>query len=156
MNDGLLTTLLAQYRSGLDAQMVLLRRLQIASAKQRDAAAVQDFDLLHVASDERDGLMTGLVTIENQIREVRATLKNRRKEAQALPGYREAVELHADALALSQAILKIDDEATEALQQAELVRREAAKAVEQGETTLSAYRRVMTGPGGAKLVDRHG
>lgn len=156
MNDGSLTTLLAQYRSGLEAEMVLLRRLQIASAKQRDAAASQDFDLLHIAADERDGLMAGLVNIENQIREVRATLKKRRKEAQALPGYREAVELHAEALKLTQAILKTDDEATAALQQAELVRREAAKAVEQGETTLSAYRRVMSAPAGAKLVDRRG
>jgi hypothetical protein len=156
MNDGSLTTLLAQYRSGLEAQMVLLRRLQIASTKQHEAAVAQDFELLHRAADERDGLMTGLVTIENQIREARAMLKKRRKEAQALPGYREAVELHSEALKLSQAILKTDDEATAALQQAELVRREAAKAVEQGETTLSAYRRVMTGPGGAKLVDRHG
>lgn len=156
MNDGSLTTLLTQYRSGLEAEMVLLRRLQIASGKQRDAAAAQDFDLLHIASDERDGLMAGLVNIENQIREVRATLKKRRKEAQALPGYREAVELHSQALKLTQEILKTDDEATEALQQAERIRREAAKAVEQGETTLSAYRRVMSAPAGAKLVDRRG
>src|SRR4051812_27572571 len=110
MNDGSLTTLLAQYRSGLEAQMVLLRRLQIASTRQHDAAAAQDFALLHIAADERDGLMAGLVNIENQIREVRATLKKRRKEAQALPGYREAVELHTQALALTQAILKTDDE----------------------------------------------
>jgi hypothetical protein len=156
MNDGSLTTLLAQYRSGLEAQMVLLRRLQIASAKQRDAAAAQDFELLHLASDERDSLMAGLVTIENQIREVRATLKKRRKDAQALPGYREAVELHSQALRLTQDILRTDDEATEALQQAEQIRRAAAKAVEQGETTLTAYRRVMSAPAGAKLVDRRG
>jgi hypothetical protein len=39
---------------------------------------------------------------------------------------------------------------------AELARRDAARAMEQGETTLAAYRRVMTMLPGATLVDRRG
>lgn len=156
MQDGSLSTLLAQYQAGLEAEMVILHKLQQTSGRQREAATAHDVDALNRASDERDVLMASLVNIENQIREVRHTLTMRRKEARALAGYRDAVELQNRALALVSEILKTDGESTEALAKAELARRDAARAVEQGETTLSAYRRVMSAPAGATLVDRRG
>lgn len=156
MNVRDLATLIDQYRSGLEAEIVILHRLQHVSARQREAAASQDLDALNRASDERDGLMAGLVNIEGQLREVRQTLSKRRKEARGVTGYREAVELHSRAMSLVGEILKTDEDSTEALAKAEQVRRDAARAVEQGETTLSAYRRVMNAPPGATLVDRRG
>jgi hypothetical protein len=156
MNDGQLSTLIDQYRSGLDAEMALLRRIQQASHRQRDAASAHDLEALNRASDERDSLMAGLVEIEDQLRHVRKTLSEQRKEARNLPGYREMVELHGRATDLANDILKSDEEATAALEKAEQVRRDTARAMEQGETTLSAYRRVMSAPPGAALVDRRG
>jgi hypothetical protein len=156
MDKGQLTTLIDQYRSGLDAEIVILLRLKPIAAAQREASAAHDLDALNRASDERDRLMAGLVTIEGELKDIRRTLSQRKKDTKDLPGYEEAVELHAQAIALVSEILKTDSESTEALAKAELARRDAARAVEQGETTLSAYRRVMTAPGGAALVDRRG
>jgi hypothetical protein len=156
MNTGSLSTLLAQYQAGLEAEMVILHKLQATSGLQREAATAHYIAALNRASDERDTLMASLVNIEDQIREVRKTLTARRKEARPLPGYRDAVELQSRALTLVSQILKTDEESSEALAQAELARRDAARAVEQGETTLSAYRRVMSAPAGATLVDRRG
>jgi len=87
---------------------------------------------------------------------VRQTLSRSRDEAKHVPGYPEAVRLHREAIALVSGILKTDEESVEALAAAELARRETARAIEQGETTLAAYRRVMTALPGATLVDRRG
>jgi hypothetical protein len=73
-----------------------------------------------------------------------------------LPGYGEAVKLHREAIALVSGILTTDGESLDALAAAERARRETARAMEQGETTLAAYRRVMTALPGATLVDRRG
>ena len=156
MDQGQLITLIDQYRSGLEAEVTILLRLKPIAAAQREASAAHDLDALNRASDERDRLMAGLVTIEGELKDVRRTLSERKKDTKDLPGYREAVELHGQAIALVSDILKTDTDSTEALAKAELARRDAARAVEQGETTLSAYRRVMTAPAGAALVDRRG
>jgi hypothetical protein len=151
-----LRELIDQYRIGLDAEITILLRLQHSAAKQREASAAHDLDALNRASDERDSLMAGLVNVESQLKEVRKALSARKKEARLLAGYNEALELHQQAIALVSEILKTDAESTEALAKAELARRDAARAMEQGETTLSAYRRVMSAPPGAALVDKRG
>ncbi len=156
MDTSPLPDLIDQYRIGLDAEITILLRLQQTAAKQREASAVHDIEALNRAADERDSLMAGLVNVESQLKEVRKALSARKKEAKLLPGYDEAVELHQQAVALVSDILQTDTESTEALAKAELARRDAARAMEQGETTLSAYRRVMSAPAGAALVDKRG
>jgi hypothetical protein len=156
MPESPLVGLIEQYRAGLEAEIVILRRLEQTSARQREATAAQDIAALNRAADERDGLMAALVNIEGQLRVVRQTLSKSREEAKHLPGYSEAVRLHREAIALVSGILKTDEESLEALAAAELARRDAARAMEQGETTLAAYRRVMTALPGATLVDRRG
>jgi hypothetical protein len=151
-----LVALIEQYRAGLEAELVILRRLEQTAARQRDASAAQDLAALNRAADDRDGLMAALVNIEGQLRVVRQTLSGSREEARHLPGYGEAVRLHREAIALVSGILNTDSESLDALAAAELARRDAARAVEQGETTLAAYRRVMTALPGATLVDRRG
>src|SRR5205085_2593328 len=101
-------------------------RLKPIAAAQREASSAHDLDALNRASDERDRLMAGLVTIEGELKDVRRTLSQRKKETRDLPGYSEAVELHAQAIALVSEILKTDTESTEALAKAELARRDAA------------------------------
>lgn len=151
-----LAALVDQYRAGLEAEIVILHRLEECAARQREATAAHDMGALHRATDYRDGLMAGLVNIEGQLREVRQTLSLSRDQARQVPGYQEAVHLHHEAVALVSRILRADGESLEALAAAELARRDAARAVEQGETTLAAYRRVMIGLPGATLVDRRG
>jgi hypothetical protein len=79
-----------------------------------------------------------------------------RAEARRLPLYDEATALHQEAMSLVATILRNDAESVDALAQAEIVRREAVRAVERGETTLAAYRRAMAVSPGATLVDRRG
>jgi hypothetical protein len=156
MAESPLVALIDQYRAGLEAEIVILRRLEQTSARQREASAADDLRALHRAADDRDSLMAALVNIEGELRVVRQTLSKSREEARHLPGYAEAVRLHREAIALVSGILKTDEESVEALAAAELARRETARAMEQGETTLAAYRRVMTALPGATLVDRRG
>ena len=156
MAESPLVALIEQYRAGLEAELVILRRLEQTAARQREASAAQDLGALNRAADERDGLMAALVNIEGQLRVVRQTLSGSREEARHLPGYGGAVRLHREAIALVSGILNTDGESLDALAAAELARRDAARAMEQGETTLAAYRRVMTALPGATLVDRRG
>jgi hypothetical protein len=156
MAESPLVALIEQYRAGLEAELVILRRLEQTAARQREASAAQDLGALNRAADDRDGLMAALVNIEGQLRIVRQTLSASRDEARHLPGYAEAVMLHREAIALVTGILNTDGESLDALAAAELARRETARAMEQGETTLAAYRRVMTALPGATLVDRRG
>jgi hypothetical protein len=156
MAESRLAALVDQYRAGLEAEIVILRRLEQTAARQRQATTAQDLTALHRAADDRDGLMAALVNIEGQLREVRQTLSASRDEARHQPGYSDAVALHSEAIALVSRILRTDGESLDALAAAELARRDAARAVEQGETTLAAYRRVMTTLPGATLVDRRG
>src|SRR5258708_22101991 len=156
MPESPLVALIEQYRAGLEAELVILRRLEQTAARQREATAAQDLAALNRAADDRDGLMAALVNIEGQLRAVRQTLSASREEARHLPGYAEAVTLHSEAISLVSGILRTDGESLEVLANAELARRDAARAMEQGETTLAAYRRVMTALPGATLVDRRG
>ena len=145
-----------EYRAGLEAEIVILRRLEHTASRQREATAAHDLAALNAAADERDSLMAALVAIESRMRDVRPVLSQSRDRAKGLPGYKEAAALHHEAVALVSRILKTDAESVEALAAAELARRDLARAMEQGETTLAAYRRVMTAPPGATLVDRRG
>jgi hypothetical protein len=156
MNDTNLADLLHQYQDGLDAEIVILRRLQGTASRQREASAGHDLTALNSASDERDGLMAALVSVEGQVRPVRQALADVREQARRLPGYATAVDRHREAIALVSEILKTDAESVESLAAAELARRDLARAMEQGETTLAAYRRAMAATPGATLVDRRG
>ena len=151
-----LEALIDQYRAGLEAEIVILHRLEETAAKQLEASAANDIPALQRAADDRDGLMAALVNIEGELRGVRQVLAESREQARRLNGYAEAVALHREAIALVSQILRSDAESLEALAAAELARRDTARAIEQGETTLAAYRRAMAAPLGATLVDRRG
>jgi len=156
MPESPLVALIEQYRAGLEAELIILRKLEQTAARQREASSTQDFSALNRAADERDELMAALVNIEGQLRVVRQTLSTSRDEARHLPGYADAVKLHREAIALVTGILNTDDESLDALAAAERARRETGRAMEQGETTLAAYRLVMTALPGATLVNRRG
>lgn len=151
-----LDTLIEEYRAGLDAEVVLLHRLESVAALQRDAAAAGDFDAMRTASDERDRLMAALVTVEAPLSDIRRTLAGRRQAAESIPAYADARRQHAQAVEIVERVRAMDDLSVEALADGDRARREEARAAEQGEATLAAYRRVMTAIPGATLVDRRG
>ena len=156
MSDQDLAVLIDQYTTGLQAEIQLLHLLEDVAARQQTASNARDIDAVNRASDERDRLMAGLVRIEGELRGLRRTLSQSREEARDLPGFPDAAALHQEAVTLVSKILETDAASIEALASAELARRDSARALARGETTLSAYRRVMTLAPGATLVDRRG
>lgn len=157
MTDGELRDGLAEYRAGLEAQIGLLEQLVQVSARQRGESARRDFEGLGAAGAERDRLTQALVTIENGLKDLRVRLAASRDRTVVLPGYREVVALRQQAAALVARILATDEESIQALADAELARRAAVASLEQGETTLAAYRRVLSPTlAQASLLDRRG
>jgi hypothetical protein len=148
---------LARYGAALGAELELLRHVQRLSADQHDAATQQDSERLHHVASERVRLMDGLVRIEEEIRTDRMILADHRVEAADLRGFHEVTELHRIAAALVADIAATDQHTMTALEQAEVARRTTAQAIETGETTLNAYRRVLAPSAhGPALVDRRG
>lgn len=157
MNEHALVDALAQYRAGLDAEIALLEQLAVVAARQRGVTARRDFEQLGIEGDERDRLTRTLVAVEEGLQPVRARLAQARDRVPTLGGYADVVSLRQRAAALVARILATDEESMQSLADAELARRAAVASLEQGETTLAAYRRVLTPPlGHASLVDRRG
>ncbi|MBI4265297.1 MAG: hypothetical protein HY657_13045 [Acidobacteria bacterium] len=152
-----LVPLVEQYRAGLEAELALLHRLETLAERQREASQQGDLHALAIVTDERDGLMASIVTIEHEMKPIRVKLLERRGDLQGSVEYRELAALHRNAAALVSTIVASDHESLAALQEAELARRFAARVLEQGENTLAAYRRVVAPPlAGATLVDKKG
>jgi hypothetical protein len=152
-----LAQLIEQYRAGLEAELNLLRQLRAISDEQEQVTRDGDFSAFDRAADERDRLMQGLVTVEAGLRRVRQVLMDHRDQAMQTPGFDDVLRLHRDASKLVGGILTTDQQSLSALADAELSRRSAVVALERGETTLAAYRRVLSPPmSGATLVNRRG
>ena len=156
MNPADLQALIDQYRAGLDTEIGLLQRLEQLATQQRQASTANDIDTLNRISDARDRLTAALVAVEEQLRRIRQRFVESRAQARTLPGYEEAVERHQHAIEIVTRIVNTDAASLEALNAAELARRDAVRALAQGETTLAAYRKVTTLSSGAMLVDRKG
>jgi hypothetical protein len=152
-----LTPLVAQYRAGLEAEMTLLHRLEVLAARQRETSEQADLETLSDVSDQRDRVMAGLVRIEHELKPVRMKLLEYRQVLDGIAEFRDVAHLHHSAAMLIERIVSDDHSSLAALKEAERARRFAAKAVEQGESTLAAYRRVVSPPlTGAALVSRKG
>ena len=151
-----LQTMLAEYRSGLEAELALLRQLDVLSA--RHAAAVESGDVAALRSvhEARDGVMRGLVSVEHDMVSLRAELAANRAQLAHLREFQSVVALHNEAAAMVNRIIASDKQSMAALEQAEIARRSAATAMEKGETTLQAYRRVITPSVNSTLVNRKG
>ena len=73
------------------------------------------------------------------------------------PRFKDLVARHKNAAERVSAILSWDHDSLDALKEAERARSFAARTLEQGESTLAAYRRVVAPPvSGATLVNRKG
>lgn len=149
--------LLEQYRAGLDAELALLRHLSTIAARQRASTESRNFEQLAAESDERDRVTRGLVSLEEALTDVRRRLAAVKPQAAGLPAYGAVVELRRQAAELVASVLSVDQESMKSLADAELARRAAMASLEKGETTLAAYRKVLTPPvEHAAIVDRRG
>lgn len=147
----------AHYRAGLEAEMVLLHRLESLAAQQRETSDAGDLAALSAVSDERDRVMAGLVQIEHELKPVRTLLLEHRRALDAIAEFRDVAGLHKEAAALIEHIVGEDRTSLESLKRAEQARRFAAQSIEQGESTLAAYRRVVAPPlSGSAIVNRKG
>jgi hypothetical protein len=154
---GELLSIVAHYRAGLEAEMALLQHLDNLSEQQRQATLDGDFDALSALDDVRDGALASLVTIEHQLKPLRQRLFENRERLAGNAEFEAVVIAHREAAALVTTILVSDRTSLDALKDAELVRRTAAAAMEKGESTLAAYRRVIApGASNATLVDTRG
>ncbi len=149
--------LLEQYRAGIDAELNLLRQLADIARQQRAVTDAGDFAAFRRVADGRDAIMRSLVTIEDGLRSVRQALMEHRDLAAQIDGYDDVVARHREATQLVSQILSTDQQSMSALADAELARRSAVVSLERGETTLAAYRRVLSPPVvSARLVDELG
>jgi hypothetical protein len=149
--------LLEEYRAGLEAEITLLRQLDVVASRQREVSETRDFERLAVESDLRGRLTRTLVTIEEGVRKVREELKASRGSVTSREAFRKVMELRMTATTLVNRILSVDADSMKALGDAELARRAAVASLERGETTLSAYRKVIAPPlSSSALVDRRG
>lgn len=141
------------YAAGLEAELGLLRELLRLSERQRTA----DLPTVTLLNDERAGLMRALVDVEAQIRPLRLQLHAAQPQAAALDGFQDLVSLHQLASSLVTTILTADEQTMRALRDAEAARQFASRTLDAGETTLAAYRKVVSPtPSSAALVDRRG
>jgi hypothetical protein len=152
-----LTPLVEQYRAGLDAELMLLHRLQAISVDQRRASETGSVTEMQATVDHRDRVMATLVTVEHDLKSVRQQLVQFLEYLADMPAFQEIAALHRQAADLVADIVAVDQDSVQALRNAEQARHEAAQALEQGESTLAAYRRVVTPTlASATLVNRRG
>jgi len=148
---------LCTYAAGLEAEMALLRQLEALAAAQHAASAAQDMPGMHGGTDERGRLLAHLVTLEHELRPVRQSIALNHRVAEALPQFHAVAERHRMAGELVARILSSDEQTLAALREAEIARRFAAQAIEAGEHTLAAYRRVVAPPlASASLLNKRG
>jgi hypothetical protein len=148
---------LPQYRAGLEAELALLCRLERLAARQREAATSGDSESLVEVTAARERVVAALLAIEAELRPLRLVIAAQKDQLEGDPHFSSVAALHRDAAARVASVLASDRESLDALRAGEAARRDAARAVEQGESTLAAYRRVVTpATVAATLVDRRG
>jgi hypothetical protein len=152
-----LARMLAQYSAGIEAELQLLNELADISKEQHNVSASGDLAAFERVADTRDRITAGLVTIEDDLRGIRKQLTDHRDLAMQIPSFEAVAARHRQAAQLVNDILLTDQQSMAALADAELSRRSAVASLERGETTLAAYRRVLSPPvASAKLVDTRG
>jgi hypothetical protein len=157
VTDAELAQNLATYGAGLQAELALLHQLEALATSQREYSASKDLDALTRLSDQRARLTAALVQIEHELKPARETIARYLAAARRFAVFAEVLKRHKMAGELVSRILESDRELIHQLQAAEQARREAAQAIETGEVTLNAYRRVIA-PSVASvgLINRHG
>ena len=135
---------ISAFAAGVQQEIGLLEQLQITAGEQRLAGEARDFDRFQAVSSERDRLTRALLDIESGLADTRLRVMPVLESDALDPGHLEVLTLCRRSDALVADILRCDREAMKTLADAEVARRAALNSLEKGETTLAAYRRVLT------------
>ncbi len=157
MTDAELAQSLATYGAGLQAEIALLHQLEALALSQREYSARNDLDALTRVGDQRGRVTAALVQIEHELKPAREAIAAHLALARRFTVFSEVLKRHRMAGDLVARILESDRELLQQLQAAEQARREAAQAIETGEVTLNAYRRVLApSVSSVGLINRRG
>jgi hypothetical protein len=157
VTDAELAQSLATYGAGLQAELALLHQLESLALSQRQSSVGKDMDALSRLGEQRSRLTAALVQIEHELKPARETIAKHLAAARRFAVFSEVLKRHRMAGELVARILESDRELLQQLQAAELARRDAAHAIETGENTLNAYRRVIApSVSSVGLVNRRG
>lgn len=135
---------IAALASGITQELALLDQLQLAATEQRVTSESRDFERFATVSAERDRLTRALLDVESQIADARLRAMPVLESTPEIAEHAEVLELCRRSDVLVAEILRCDREAMKLLADAEVARRAALTSLEKGETTLAAYRRVLT------------
>jgi hypothetical protein len=141
-----LATALADYRTGMDAELQVLAQLESIATRQHALPHPPPAEVLTSLGLERERHLTALTGLEQQLQPLRALVAAHLELARTLPGFTGVAERHRRAGEYVATIMRLDGESLEALQRADQERRAAAHDLEAGEATLAAYRRVLQQP----------
>jgi hypothetical protein len=157
VTDGELAQSLATYGAGLQAELALLHQLEALALSQRECSERNDLDALGRVGDQRGRLTAALVQIEHELKPAREAIAAHLASARRFAVFSEVLKRHRMAGELVARILESDRELLQQLQVAEQDRRQAAHAIETGEVTLNAYRRVLApAVSSVGLINRRG
>jgi hypothetical protein len=157
VTDAELAQSLATYGAGLQAELALLHQLEALALSQRASSDGKDLDALSRLGEQRGRLTATLVQLEHDLKPARETIARHLAWARRFGMFSEVLERHRMAGELVARILESDRELLQQLAVAEQARRVAAHAIETGEVTLNAYRRVIApSMSSVGLVDRRG
>ncbi len=138
-----LETTLADYRTGLDAELSVLARIEALAVRQRDLPEPAPPDVLTELALERQRQLAALTALEQQVAPLRDHIARRLDDARRRPGFEGIAERHRQAADVSSRILRLDQDSLAILERADAERRAAAQALDTGEVTLAAYRRMI-------------
>lgn len=141
-----LATVLADYRTGLDAELSLLGQVHDLAIRQHALPVPAAPEALTDLARERERLLAALAALEQHVLPLRTLLATHLAAVRQLPGYAGVADRHQRAQALVTAITTLDDESLAALTRADTERRAAAHSLDAGEATLAAYRRILKQP----------
>ncbi|MFN8057687.1 MAG: hypothetical protein U0Q12_23535 [Vicinamibacterales bacterium] len=152
-----LAAALHEYGLGLKAELGLLRQLVALAAAERTASHEARLADVECLVAERDALLAGLLDLEAGLRPTRSMLADHLEVVRGLPAFPAVSALHREAAALVSSVLTTDADTLASLRRSEHARRERAQSLDAADSTLAAYRRVVS-PAlqPAALVDERG
>ena len=133
-----LLPLVEQYRAGLDAELMLLYRLQAIAVEQRRASQTGSIVDIHPAVDDRNRVLTTLLTVERELKALRQLLLAGRQALADLPAFQEVVDRHNEAVDLVADIIAVDRDSLDALKEVEQAGRLAGHPLEHADSTRAA------------------
>jgi hypothetical protein len=141
-----LATVLADYRTGLDAELQLLAQLDTVASRQHALPHPPGADDLTALGAERERCLAALLALEQRLIPLRQHIASHLDDARRQPGFAGVSDRHRRAGEIVARIMQLDAESLDALERADQDRRAAAQSIEAGEATLAAYRRILQQP----------